>query len=277
MKNILGLFVLLFAATTAASTDYYEEHLAITSPIGEISIGRSLVKGGWVYGYDLFNKNFDKQSLKVAFDSVNKQTVCEGNPPSRQCVSTATFGLKVFAVGKDVKNATELARCDLHMEFYNGELTGLETVYPDKLLFSETDIKATATNCNKQSIAHYLPLKKHLILSLGYEDEASLNSAVSNALEIQAGAIYSTFENNSAYLDQGPNSKINLTDSLIAEYYDPDTQLTYGADSAIRYIRRQAGAKIYFNWGDITSDTKILVPQNITTENGTVLLTIETA
>jgi hypothetical protein len=57
MKNILGLFVLLFAVNTVASTDYYDEHLTIASPIGEISIGRSLVKGGWVYGYDLFNKN----------------------------------------------------------------------------------------------------------------------------------------------------------------------------------------------------------------------------
>lgn len=276
MKNILGLFVLLFAATTAASTDYYEEHLAITSPIGEISIGRSLVKGGWVYGYDLFNKNFDKQSLKVAFDNVNKSTVCEGSSETRQCVSTATFGLKVFAVGKGVKKVTELARCDLHMEFYNGEYSSVIAGSPGKLLFSAADIKATATNCSQHSIAHYLPLKKQLITGLGYENEASLNTAISNAMEIQAGAIYSNLENDSAYLDQGANSRVNLTDSLIAEYYDPDTQLTYGADTAIRYIRKQSGAKIYFNWGLVSSDTKVLVPQTITTENGTVLLTIET-
>jgi RHS repeat-associated protein len=276
MKNILGLFVLLFAATTAASTDYYEEHLEITSPIGEISIGRSLVKGGWVYGYDLFNKNFDKQSLKVAFDSVNKSTVCEGNSETRQCISAATFGLKIFAVGKDVKKVTELANCDLHMEFYNGEYRSVVAGSPGKLLFSAADIKATATKCSQQSIAHYLPLKKHLITGLGYENEANLNTAISNAMAIQAGAIYSNLENDSAYLDQGANSRINLTDSLIAEYYDPDTQLTYGADTAIRYIRKQSGAKINFNWGLVASDTKVLVPQNITTENGTVLLTIET-
>jgi RHS repeat-associated protein len=276
MKNILGLFVLLFAASTAASTDYYEEHLAITSPIGEISIGRSLVKGGWVYGYDLFNKNFDKDALKFSTDNVEKSTVCEGEFTTPNCVSSATFSLKILAAGNQVNDLLELARCDVYMEFYNGEYRGMDTVYPTKLLFSNADVKAIASNCSKETIAHYLPAKKHLLLGLGYENETELNAAVSNVLKVQAGAVYYNFEGDSDYINKDQDTLVNLTDSLIAEYYDPDTQLTYGADKVIRHVRKQAGEKIYFNWGTAPDDTKVLVPQNITTSNGNVLLTIET-
>lgn len=276
MKNILGLLVLLFVSTTYANTDYYEEHLELSSPIGEISIGRSLIKGGWVYGYDLFNKNFDKDSLKIGFEGVKKSTVCEGNIGTSKCLSSATLSLKIYAAGKQIDNFTELARCDVYMEFHNGEYRGLDGISPQKLLFSSSDIKARATNCSQKSIAHYLPLKKHILLGLGYTTEDELNAAVSNVLTLQAGAVYYNLEGNTYSFDQEANTELNLTDALIVEYYDPDTQLTYAADKVIRHVRKQAGKKIYFDWGTISGDTKVLVPQTITTQDGNVLLTIDT-
>src|SRR5690554_2841351 len=78
LNTLLILLAMGFGfAVQAGPVDYYEPHLTLSSPIGTIDYGRSLHKGGWAYGYDLFNKPFDTNLLRL---KLTKQ------PPIKQVV-----------------------------------------------------------------------------------------------------------------------------------------------------------------------------------------------
>lgn len=267
MRNLVLIFLLsLSSALFAESSDYYEEHLAIASPIGEISIGRSMAKGGWIYGYGLFNKTYDEEAIKGYLKETSKTKECPGELLPG-CTHATTGELTIFAVGKGVSKITEAVTCDVQMEFDAEARSAWQNVG-----WEVKNAVSKATNCEAKEIAHFLPSKNQLITKLGYETQPELEAAVTAALQERDRNFFRSADESEMEEFKG----IKFTGSLIAEYYDPETEYTYGIDTLVRYVRRQNGEKVLFEWDSFEADTTVLVPNKITTSTGESILDIET-
>jgi len=271
MKNLLSILLLVFTVTVIANpVEYYEEHLSFSTPVGEVSLGRSLVKGGWVYGYDFFNIETDDHSIKGYLQEIEKTHTCAPTLIDK-CNQSVEAELQIFAAGKGVKKITEIATCDVHLEFYD-ETLGVKILAGSGAVVNPyiSDVGVMATNCKNNSATHYVPSKNQLILGLNYKTQDDLNTAITKALQKRAKGFYSK-----GTLARGVPG-INFTGSLLADIYDPETQLTYSVDTLVRHISRQQGEKISIDWDEASIGQTTLVPNKITRENGDVLLDIET-
>src|SRR5690554_8145436 len=209
INKMLNKLFFLFAvglglAVQADPVDYYEPHLTLSTPIGTIEYGRSLHKGGWAYGYDLFNKPFDKNLLRL------KLTITASNQTSGLVTKA-----ELFTNGKGVVERTLLLSCQFTMQWQS------EHYHLSNLQCGDS-----------QPASQYLPAKNHLHLGLS-ATEAEVQLGLKKAIKDYSEDIYAQVP------QQSIKNSVSLAIDALQEYipvriYDSATGLVYHYDGHIR-------------------------------------------
>ncbi|NVK44293.1 MAG: RHS repeat protein [Oceanospirillaceae bacterium] len=260
MKYILILLAVLSTNVIADEVEYFDSHLTVTSPIGNLELGRALHRRGWVYGYNLFNKNFeyDVAQGKVNFDLADAQSCLD----KQSCSISGTFD--VTARGYRVTKTAELASCDYTIN-YSNIARDQET---NKWL---TDITSVDTNCTVNSVSQYF--SKHGYQMMGIDaDEFDLAAHIKGIFTTQGVDFFNSFYRQATITYATTTLDFDFGNTIILEYFDPKTGRTYGVDNRIRYVKKQTSDPIYINWNDTVPETMYLVPETITDASGNIIV-----
>src|SRR5690606_39035963 len=243
LNTLLILLAMGFGfAVQADPVDYYEPHLTISTPIGTVEYGRSLHKGGWAYGYDVFNKPFESSLLQVKL-SVSTFTS-----------NTLTVKADLLTDGKGVVERTQLLSCHFAMQWQS-----------ERYLLSDFQCG------NRQPASQYLPAKNHLHLGLAATTD-EVQQGIIKILDVYGNAMHTQMPNNGIKVSTTFDIK-GAQEYIPVRIYDSVTGLIYHYDSYIRAVQKQNSDPIYIEWDNNSSaTTNLLVPERINDAAGNTLL-----
>gem|GEM_PF-4538992 len=264
--------ITLFSVATRADgpVDYYESHLKLSTPVGVIDYGRSQYKGGWVYGFNLFNKPFEDSYLQA------KITV-QLNYEDNSFTAKADF----YQDGKGIPSRkssyviaaseeTEFARlpqdylvsCNVKGQWQNGPVV--------------SDV-----SCGKVAdISLLLATMNHIHLGLA-QDSDGIKQSVRELFSYYKETMAESFSETRPTGYTGIRVNYILSGAqqfLPVRIYDPSTKYVYTYDTRIRAVQLQNGNLIHINWSPVeTADDgeyiNTLVPESITDADGNPVLT----